>query len=1696
MESIFTHFENVKNLLKVPKWCSKLALLFALVSSLGNALQAQTMVTFTSSKDDFVYEGDTNFNHGDCAGLAIENLTNLNARSFIEFNTGSISPTSTIISAQLVLTHYNWSYWGESSTVPFSTHRITQPWTEGDECYGAATGAQLRWNNQPTFTGNYGSLTGNASDADGDLYTFDVTNLVQGWVDGTFTNYGVALIPNSTTGTGYFSVYAEGGPNAPRLEISYANPVILSTTVTNVSCPQSTTGAINLTATGGTPPFTYSWTTGATSQDISGLSAGSYTVTVTDANTTTATTTVSVLNTGLDISATVIPVSTSGASDGAITLSVSGGSTPYTYDWSNDGPDSPDDDTQNLSGLPVGIYVVTVTDNNASSCTFSAVVHENNGIANKQLYLSNGQTLDRIDPVATSDGSTSSTAELLVGGMSSVNLESTSSSQATGSSLTFTHNRGTANNTVTLVSIQLGRQTTVTGNVTYGGNNMTLIGSDAIASGSGPRNTVYIYELINPPSGNQTVSINVSGSNGIVAGAVSFSGVDISNPTGAVVSGTGESSSATLSGIATEADAIVFSAISHTSGNTVGFGAGQVQRWRITNNSEDRSKGAASTKLISSGATTSVSFSNLGGSRWAAIAVSVNPGSLTPNPTESFTQNPALCSPLTILAGQPITVRTYTMVTSGTMPASPNISAILRYGATTITTLTNPSYNAGTGLLTWTTTRGTNITAPAGQDISLAVTTAQSGVAFTIDYDSQTKPSLIDLPVSTFININSLAIYDAPFPGGSIITTAAPGSTVYIRSVVSDPFGFADITGMDLTITDPLGGMSTIAATSVATAGCTRTYQYVWTVSASGGDSQILATAKEGFENTVVDTESLTFSSCPSSITATVSQTSVTCNGDADGSLTASNPSGGTGPYEVSINGTNWFAVSGGSPHTFTGLSPASYTLEIRLTASPTCVFTVGSYTITEPDLLVGSVSTQTNVACFGDNTGTVSVTATGGTAPYNYALDGVTFGTSNAFTGLAAGAQTVTVRDANDCTFAVNFTITQPAAALAVLPTLTQPSCFDFGGITLITSDGTAPYTYNWADVPGTSNPKDRAGLTAGDYTVVVTDANGCTVSSGTLTLNPPNNCAPINVCLNDPITTFSVDPNPLNNSYTWTVGAGAVITSGQGTSEITVDWSGAVPGTYEVCVIAMNECGSSAALCQDVDVVSPLTPAATTNPVCTDGIIELFATGGETYSWSGPNGFTSSSANPIILDADQGTHGGTYMVTVTNAAGCTASTSVSVAVGTPPTLVVSSSGSSCGGADGAVELTVSGGSPSYIFNWSNGATTEDLTGIPAGAYFVTVTDAAGCTATSRIAVSDIPAPTLAETHQAVSCAGGTDGAIDVSITSGGTPPFSYLWSNGEIIQDVSGLAAGNYGVTVTDDNGCIAAIAATITEPTAVTLDFTKTNVNCFGESTGAINLNVSGGTPGYNYSWTKDGLAFGGNTQDLSSLAAGTYIVTVTDANNCTAMITIVITQPATGLSTTPMVTNVSCFGDTDGQIILAVMGGTAPYTYAWTGTGGFTASTQNISGLAAGTYNVTITDDLGCTFPLTGITVSQPPLLAITGITVDPVDCFGGNDGSSSLNVTGGTPAYSYLWSNGATTEDISGLSAGTYALTATDANGCRAFSGNIMVTQPAAPLSALTTVTDAACFGDATGSINLIVSGGTTSYTFAWSTGAK
>ena len=333
------------------------------------------------------------------------------------------------------------------------------------------------------------------------------------------------------------------------------------------------------------------------------------------------------------------------------------------------------------------------------------------------------------------------------------------------------------------------------------------------------------------------------------------------------------------------------------------------------------------------------------------------------------------------------------------------------------------------------------------------------------------------------------------------------------------------------------------------------------------------------------------------------------------------------------------------------------------------------------------------------------------------------------------------------------------------------------------------------------------------------------------------------------------------------------------------------------------------------------------------------------------------------------------------------------------------------------------------------------------------------------------------------VACNGGSNGTATV-VPSGGVAPYTYSWSPvGGTSATATGLSAGSYTVTVTDNLGCQTTRTFTVTQPSAIVSSTVITNIACNGASNGSIDLTVSGGVPPYTYNW-----GGGITTEDRTGLAAGTYTVIITDANGCTKTVNSTVTQPASAVSGTTVVTNVACNGASNGSINLTPAGGTAPYTFNWGG--GIT--TEDRTGLAAGTYTVIITDANGCTATVNA-TVTQPAS-AVSGTTVvTNVACNGASNGSINLTPAGGTAPYTFNWGGGITTEDRTGLAAGTYTVTITDANGCTA-TVNATVTQPASAVSGTTVVTNVACNGASNGSINLTPAGGTAPYTFNWGGG--
>ncbi|MFN8241262.1 MAG: SprB repeat-containing protein [Bacteroidales bacterium] len=562
-----------------------------------------------------------------------------------------------------------------------------------------------------------------------------------------------------------------------------------------------------------------------------------------------------------------------------------------------------------------------------------------------------------------------------------------------------------------------------------------------------------------------------------------------------------------------------------------------------------------------------------------------------------------------------------------------------------------------------------------------------------------------------------------------------------------------------------------------------------------------------------------------------------------------------------------------------------------------------------------------------------------------------------------------------------------------------------------------------------------------AGSFSYLVTLTGGCGIvtESGTITVTPDNTVTLSSalgtdnqsVCVNSPI---------IDITYTTTGATGATVAglplgvTGSWASDIfTITGTPTVSGAFMYTVTLTGGCG----IITTTGVITindkPTATQVVTDVLChgaSTGAIDVTVSGGTapyTFLWS--NGATSEDLSGVTA--------GTYTVVVTDANGCTATAGGTIsepAAALAPVLVVTNA--ACANPAGSVDLTVSGGTPGYTFAWTGpsgfSATTEDIGSLLPGTYNVTITDLNGCTKDTLANI--VPNPDLVDTLVVtdVSCgSGGADGAIDMTV-AGGLAPYTFSWSNGAVTEDLSALIPGKYIVTITDANGCSIKDSVIVHgSGSNIVITGAVTNVTCFGAGNGSIDISVNGGATPYSFLWSN-----GSVTEDISGLAPGTYSVTVTDLNTCTNTASFDVTEPSAALAGTTTATNIQCFGDLTGSVNLTVTGGTSPYTFAWSNG----ATTEDLAGVAAGVYTVTVTDANGCTTTASGTVTG--PAEALSGSTaVIMVLCHGASSGEIDLTVSGGTAPYTYSWNNGAVTEDINGLAAGSYSVKVTDANGC-------------------------------------------------------
>lgn len=800
--------------------------------------------------------------------------------------------------------------------------------------------------------------------------------------------------------------------------------------------------------------------------------------------------------------------------------------------------------------------------------------------------------------------------------------------------------------------------------------------------------------------------------------------------------------------------------------------------------------------------------------------------------------------------------------------------------------------------------------------------------------------------------------------------------------------------------------------------------------------------------------------------TPVVTPVSVSCFGGTNGTATVTVP-GGIPPYTYL-----WNTVPVQTTVTASNLAPGTYT--VTITNGIGCS-TTATTTITQPTA-ISLNNIVTNNDCSGGATGSIAITPVGGTPGYTY-LWAPGGQTTSSITGQVAGTYTVTVTDTRGCTITNSYTITQPAT-LSVSFTQTNVSCFGGtnGTATAIAAGGTPAYTYSWTPSGGTA--PTASGLSNGTYTVTLTDSRGCT-TTGSVAITQPvalttTTSHTNEVCFfnNDGTATAIPAGGTPGYTYLWNPGAGT-------TSTIT----GLSNGTYTLTVTDANGCSASAFA---IVTQPPALIAGHSGLVhvrcfgASNGSVNATAVGGTpgyTYLWA-PGGQTTAAIT--------GLPAGSYTVTVTDSRGCT-SQDISV-INQPPLLTVSMSSTplTCfGAANGTATATPSGGTPGYVYTWMPGALTGSTqTGLVAGTYTVTVRDSKLCSVTTTVLVTQ-PASINLTTSVVNSTCSTANGQASVTAT-GGVPPFTYLWSpTGGTGSTATGLLAGAYTVVVTDANGCTATQWANINDASGPTATiFSITNVSCFGGNDGSASVGVVGGLGPYTYTW----LPAGGSAPVATGLTAGTYTVTVLDANGCLSNATTSpnITEPPP-LAIVVTTSDVSCFGDNNGTAIASASGGTPGYSYLWLPS---STSGSSISTLTAGTFTVQVTDTNSCV-QTSIFTIAQPAALTATISSFNNVDCFGGTTGSATVTAAGGSTVYNYNWlPSGGTGPSATGLIAGTYTVTVTDDNNCTT-TASIVITEPAAALTAVGTGSTISCFGGSNGTASILTTGGTPAYNYLW-----
>jgi outer membrane protein OmpA-like peptidoglycan-associated protein len=912
-------------------------------------------------------------------------------------------------------------------------------------------------------------------------------------------------------------------------------------------------------------------------------------------------------------------------------------------------------------------------------------------------------------------------------------------------------------------------------------------------------------------------------------------------------------------------------------------------------------------------------------------------------------------------------------------------------------------------------------------------------------------PNLLDVPAGLY----------------SVTVTDAVGCKKTSNSKISEPTLFQAT--LDGTIDVKCHGDST-GSIQVSAKGGMTPYTYKWS---NGSTSEDIAKLKAGVYSLKVSDAN----GCTENISATISQptamlasiestTNLECNGTNTGIINIS-VKGGSTPYSYAWN-------NGAHTEDLTNIAAGNYSVKVSDAFGCSKNLTAN---VTAPPTLVVTMDAVKNIHCFGEKKGAISVSVKGGVAPYTYSWSNGAI--TEDILDVPAGNYTVRVSDAKGCITALNQEITQPAQLTATVDAVKNIMCYGdtTGSINLTVKGGSLPYNFKWSNGATT---EDLKGLTAGSYSVTITDAKGCTENLTAKVTSPAVLTQSLESikhveCNGDKsaIVNITVSGGTGPYTYKWSNGATTQDLTEVGAGSYTVTMSDANGCMGKAISATVNQPSTLVAKVEDVKDIVRYGEST--------GSITVSVTGGvPPYKFSWSNG--TFTQNLMAAPA------GNYTCLITDANGCLKT--VNANIKEPSSLVATidmvSNIRCTGEVSGAINISVTGGSPPYTYVWSNGSSTEDLSNLPVGNYSVLISDANGSKQTLKATITQPPALILkvAEVKN-LTCFENNTGSITTTI-HGGVPPYNFVWDNGARSQDLAGLAEGTYTLNVTDKNGCKNTETVTVKQPAVLTAKIADVkNLSCHGDNKGAINLEIDGGTAPYAYSWSN-----GAKVQDISGLMKGNYSVKVIDANGCSETAAETVTEPELLTASVSNVKSNLCFGENKGAISLTIAGGTSPYKYKWSNGD----STQNLQNLKTGKYNVTVADAKGCSVKTEAI-IEEPKLLSVTLDGVKDIKCFGESSGEINVTAIGGVEPYTYNWSNGATTQDLTGVEAGDYNLTVTDKNGCANNNIKSKVNQPSLLSVKLDSVSNISCHGSRQGSINISVSGGTQPYAYNWSNGA-